>query len=43
VLLSLLILCLFGVICSLTTKALHQTILWFAPINSEFTQKSSQS
>jgi hypothetical protein len=24
-----------GVISSLTTKALHKIILWFAPINSE--------
>ncbi|KAF4535691.1 Amino acid/polyamine transporter I [Lasiodiplodia theobromae] len=33
VLLAILILCLFGIICSLTTRALHKIILWFAPIN----------
>ncbi|QDS71763.1 hypothetical protein FKW77_009138 [Venturia effusa] len=33
VLLSILILCSFGVICSLKTKNLHRIILWFAPIN----------
>ncbi|KAK7727474.1 polyamine transporter tpo5 [Botryosphaeria dothidea] len=33
VLLAILILCLFGTICSLTTRALHKIILWFAPIN----------
>ncbi|KAF2088567.1 amino acid transporter [Saccharata proteae CBS 121410] len=33
VLLAILILCLFGVICSLTTKSLHKIVLWFAPIN----------
>ncbi|GME40480.1 Amino acid/polyamine transporter I [Neofusicoccum parvum] len=33
VLLAILILCLFGTICSLTTKALHKIVLWFAPIN----------
>lgn len=25
--------CVFGIICSLTTKKLHQIILWFAPVN----------
>lgn len=34
VLLAILVLCLFGVICSLTTKNLHRIVLWFAPINS---------
>ncbi|KAL0254826.1 polyamine transporter tpo5 [Diplodia seriata] len=34
VLLAILILCLFGTICSLTTRALHKIILWFAPINT---------
>ncbi|KAK8242290.1 amino acid permease, variant [Phyllosticta capitalensis] len=33
VLLAILILCLFGIVCSLTTKALHRVVLWFAPIN----------
>ncbi|CAG7921766.1 unnamed protein product [Penicillium olsonii] len=33
VLLSIAILCILGVICSLTTKSLHRIILWFAPIN----------
>ncbi|EON67913.1 hypothetical protein W97_07410 [Coniosporium apollinis CBS 100218] len=33
VLLAILVLCLFGTICSLTTKLLHKIILWFAPIN----------
>ncbi|KAK8152535.1 amino acid permease, variant [Phyllosticta citrichinensis] len=33
VLLAILVLCLFGVICSLTTRALHRIVLWFAPIN----------
>ncbi|EEQ30594.1 amino acid permease [Microsporum canis CBS 113480] len=34
VLLSIALLCIMGVICSLTTKSLHRIILWFAPINS---------
>lgn len=34
VLLAILILCLFGTICSLTTRNLHRMVLWFAPINS---------
>ncbi|KAF2402329.1 amino acid transporter [Trichodelitschia bisporula] len=33
VLLAILILCLFGTICSLTTKNLNRIVLWFAPIN----------
>lgn len=33
VLLAILVLCLFGVICSLTTRWLHKIVLWFAPIN----------
>lgn len=33
VLLTILCLCVFGTICSLTTKSLHKIILWFAPIN----------
>ncbi|KAF2211392.1 hypothetical protein CERZMDRAFT_85555 [Cercospora zeae-maydis SCOH1-5] len=33
VLIALLMLCVFGVICSLTTKGLHRLIIWFAPIN----------
>ncbi|KUM58386.1 hypothetical protein ACN42_g8764 [Penicillium freii] len=33
VLVSIVILCILGVICSLTTKSLHRIILWFAPIN----------
>ncbi|KAJ5751650.1 hypothetical protein N7520_008567 [Penicillium odoratum] len=33
VLVSIGILCVLGVICSLTTKSLHRIILWFAPIN----------
>lgn len=32
-LLSLSVLCIFGTICTLSTKKLHQIILWFAPIN----------
>ena len=32
-LVALLTLLIFGTICSLTTKALHRIILWFAPIN----------
>jgi amino acid transporter len=36
VLLAILILCLFGLICSLTTRNLHRLVLWFAPINSRF-------
>lgn len=34
VLVSIGVLCLLGIICSLTTKSLHRIILWFAPINS---------
>ena len=34
VLLAILLLCIMGVICSLTTRSLHKIILWFAPINS---------
>ncbi|KAJ9667774.1 polyamine transporter tpo5 [Coniosporium apollinis] len=33
VLLAILVLCLFGTICSLTTRSLHKIVLWFAPIN----------
>ncbi|KAJ5386115.1 hypothetical protein N7509_008656 [Penicillium cosmopolitanum] len=33
VLLSIGILCILGIICSLTTRTLHRIILWFAPIN----------
>ncbi|KAF9251200.1 hypothetical protein DTO013E5_1789 [Penicillium roqueforti] len=33
VLVSIAVLCILGVICSLTTKSLHRIILWFAPIN----------
>ena len=33
VLVALLTLLVFGIVCSLTTKALHRIILWFAPIN----------
>jgi amino acid transporter len=33
VLLSVAILIVFGIICSLTTKTLHEIVLWFAPIN----------
>ncbi|KAJ5709515.1 hypothetical protein N7493_010849 [Penicillium malachiteum] len=33
VLVSIGLLCILGVICSLTTKTLHRIILWFAPIN----------
>jgi hypothetical protein len=33
VLLSITLLCIMGIICSLTTKSLHGIILWFAPIN----------
>lgn len=32
-LLSIAFLVIFGVICSLTTKSLHEIVLWFAPIN----------
>lgn len=35
VLLAILVLCLFGTICSFPTLWLHKVILWFAPINSE--------
>ncbi|PYH99856.1 amino acid transporter [Aspergillus ellipticus CBS 707.79] len=35
VLLSVLILCVLGVISSLTTKSLHRIIIWFAPINTD--------
>ncbi|KAF4206765.1 hypothetical protein CNMCM8980_000996 [Aspergillus fumigatiaffinis] len=31
--LSVVILCVLGVICSLTTKTLHRIVFWFAPIN----------
>lgn len=34
VLLSIVVLCVLGVICSLSTKMLHRIIFWFAPINS---------
>ncbi len=34
-LLAILVLCMFGTICSLTTKSLHRIVLWFAPINSK--------
>ncbi|KAI9037646.1 amino acid permease [Aspergillus affinis] len=33
VLLAIVLLCVLGVICSLTTKTLHRIIFWFAPIN----------
>ncbi|KAI9723696.1 MAG: hypothetical protein M1812_000996 [Candelaria pacifica] len=33
VLLAILLLCIMGIICSLTTRSLHKIILWFAPIN----------
>ncbi|KAF1985861.1 amino acid permease, variant [Aulographum hederae CBS 113979] len=33
VLLTILVLCVFGIICSLSTRSLHKIILWFAPIN----------
>ncbi|KAI7531196.1 hypothetical protein KC319_g14457, partial [Hortaea werneckii] len=33
VMVALLTLCVFGTTCSLTTRALHRIILWFAPIN----------
>ena len=33
VLVSILTLFVFGIVCSLTTKALHRIVLWFAPIN----------
>lgn len=33
VLLSIAILIIFGIICSLTTKTLHEVVIWFAPIN----------
>lgn len=33
VLLSILLLCILGAICSLTTKSLHHIVSWFAPIN----------
>ncbi|EKD18816.1 amino acid permease [Drepanopeziza brunnea f. sp. 'multigermtubi' MB_m1] len=33
VLLSIALLAIFGIICSLTTHALHSIIIWFAPIN----------
>lgn len=33
VLLSISLLCIMGIICSLTTKSLHRIVLWFAPIN----------
>ncbi|KAI9929207.1 hypothetical protein MW887_001615 [Aspergillus wentii] len=33
VVVSIVVLCVLGVICSLTTKTLHRIILWFAPIN----------
>ncbi|GAM41228.1 amino acid permease [Talaromyces pinophilus] len=33
VLVSIALLCVMGIICSLTTKTLHRVILWFAPIN----------
>lgn len=33
VLVALLTLVIFGIVCSLTTRALHRVILWFAPIN----------
>lgn len=33
VVLSIVILCILGVVSSLTTKSLHRIILWFAPIN----------
>lgn len=36
VLLAIFVLCLFGLICSFPTEWLHRIILWFAPINSEF-------
>ncbi|TGZ81223.1 amino acid permease [Ascodesmis nigricans] len=33
VLLTIALLCIFGTICSLTTKSLHRVVIWFAPIN----------
>ena len=33
VLVAILVLFIFGAICSLTTRALHRLVLWFAPIN----------
>lgn len=35
VLVSIALLCIMGVICSLTTKTLHRIVLWFAPVNSK--------
>ena len=43
VLLSVALLCVMGVICSLTTKFLHRIILWFAPINSKWALSSPSS
>jgi len=34
VIFSIILLCILGMISSLTTKTLHRIILWFAPINS---------
>lgn len=36
VLLTIVLLCIMGVICSLTTKLLHRVIIWFAPINRKW-------
>jgi hypothetical protein len=41
VLLAILVLCLFGTICSFPTEWLHKIILWFAPINSKSTSGST--
>ncbi|KLJ08510.1 hypothetical protein EMPG_16053 [Blastomyces silverae] len=33
VLLSIALLCVMGIVCSLNTKSLHRIVLWFAPVN----------
>jgi hypothetical protein len=43
VLLAILVLCLFGTICSFPTEWLHKIILWFAPINSKTAQALSRN
>ena len=42
VLLSIAILVVSGVVCSLSTRWLHRIILWFAPINSEWALPSTR-
>ncbi|EER44259.1 amino acid permease [Histoplasma capsulatum H143] len=41
VLLSIGLLCVMGIVCSLSTKSLHRIVLWFAPVNILTPEKQS--